>query len=274
MTPFFFGPPARRLFGLFHPPASGRSTGAAVLLCCPFGQESIRVHRFYRLMAERLSRQGVAVLRFDYYGTGDAPGDDEDGDLKGWAGDILEAHRELLRTSGAMRVTWFGVRLGASLALAAAPQAVPAVHRLVLWDPIFDGPAYLEALRHAHVDELERSHTIPDANWRRSLERDPSAFANECLGFAIPASLREQVAALRPAAPAQLAPQRITVIARPGDKAASAWLQAATGRHPSAKIESRQFEHPLEWTSNAGTSNEWVPAEALQTMVGETYGQP
>lgn len=274
MTPFFFGPPARRLFGLYHPPASARPGGAAVLLCYPFGQETIRVHRFYRLMAERLSRQGVAVLRFDYYGTGDAPGDDEDGDLQGWAGDIREAHRELLRASGAMRVTWFGARLGASLALAAAPLATPAVHRLVLWDPVFDGPAYLEALRHAHVDELEHSHTIPDADWRRSLARDPSAFADECLGFAIPPELREQVAALRPCAPAQLAPQRISVIIRQGDKAARDWLEATAGRHPSAKIASRLFEHSLEWTSNAGTNNEWVPAEALQTMVGETYGQP
>lgn len=274
MNPFFFGPAGRRLFGMYHQPAPGRAAGGAALLCYPFGQEAIRSHRFYRLLAERLSRQGVAVLRFDYHGTGDAPGDDEDGDFSGWAGDIREAHRELLRASGAMRITWFGARLGASLALAAAPQASPAVQRLVLWDPVFDGPAYLEELRRAHVDELEAGRCIPDPAWRRALAGDPTAFAHECLGFAISPRLRDQLGALRCAAPAQLAPQRITLIARPCDAAARQWLDATTGRHPAAQIASRPFEHPLEWTSSAGANNELVPAEALQTMFGELHGQP
>ncbi|MBS0341790.1 MAG: alpha/beta hydrolase [Proteobacteria bacterium] len=274
MTPFFFGPAQRRLFGMYHPPAAGRANGTAVLLCYPFGQEAIRSHRFFRLMAERLSRQGAAVLRFDYHGTGDAPGDDEEGELAGWTGDVREAHRELLRASGAMRITWFGARLGATLALAAAAQATPPVQRLVLWDPVFDGPAYLEALRHAHVHELETGFCIPDAGWRRALARDATAFTDECLGFAISPRLREQVSALRPAAPEHLPTHRITLIAGPGDDAARQWAQASTSRHAAAQIALRSFAHPLEWTSNAGTNNELVPAEALQTMIGEIHGQP
>ncbi|MBS0454280.1 MAG: alpha/beta hydrolase [Proteobacteria bacterium] len=274
MTPFFFGPQERRLFGMYHPPAAGRANGTAALLCYPFGQEAIRSHRFFRLLAERLSRQGVAVLRFDYHGTGDAPGDDDDGDLAGWTTDVREAHRELLRASGAMRITWFGARLGGTLALAAAPQASPPVQRLVLWDPVFDGPSYLEALRHAHVHELESGFCIPDPAWRRALARDATSFTHESLGFAISPRLREQVGALRAAAPEQLAPHRITLIARPDDAASRQWTQASTNRHAAAQITVRAFEHPLEWTSNAGTNNELVPAEALQTMIGEIHGQP
>jgi pimeloyl-ACP methyl ester carboxylesterase len=272
MTPFFFGKPERQLFGLYHPPAAGRANGAAALLCYPFGHEAIRVHRFYRLLADRLSRQGVAVLRFDYHGTGDALGEDEDADLPGWTADICEAHRELLRRSGATQVTWFGARLGAALALMAAPSSTPRVQRLVLWDPVFDGRAYLESLKLAHVEELELSHCIPDPGWRRSLSRDPMAFAGECLGFAITPQLREQILALRVEAPSRLAPSRITLIANPQDAAARHWTEAATGKHPTVRIEPQSFQHPLTWTSNAGANNEVVPAEALQKMIGEIHG--
>jgi pimeloyl-ACP methyl ester carboxylesterase len=273
MTPFHFGPPARPLFGVYHAPNGRAPDGRAVLLCNPFGQEAIRIHRFYRLLAERLSRQGMAVLRFDYHGTGDAPGEDEDADLLGWAEDVRVAHRELLRTSGAMHATWFGARLGAAVALAAAPKASPMVQRLVLWDAVLDGPAYLESLRHAHVDELELSHAIPDPDWRRALARDPEAFTTECLGFAIPPKLRQQVVALNPETPGALTSQPITLIARPQDSAAHRWQQAVAGKHPGARISARPFDHTLVWTSNGSANNDLVPVEALQTMHGEIHGR-
>src|SRR4051812_43750768 len=65
MTPFYFGAPERRLLGLFHPSATAVRGARAVLLCNPFGQEAVRSHRVYRVLAERLARGGIAVLRFD-----------------------------------------------------------------------------------------------------------------------------------------------------------------------------------------------------------------
>src|SRR5688572_1386655 len=135
MTPIRFGPTSRQLFGLFHPADERRAKGSAVLLCNPFGHEAMRVHRFYRLLADRLSRKGVAALRFDYHGTGDSPGEDDEGEMQGWTQDILEAQRELMRLSGARQLCCFGARLGARLALMAAPQAAGGVQKLVLWDP-------------------------------------------------------------------------------------------------------------------------------------------
>jgi hypothetical protein len=55
--------------------------GAAVLLCNPFGQEAIRCHRAFRLLSARLASSGIPSLRFDYFGTGDSPGNDGEGDL-------------------------------------------------------------------------------------------------------------------------------------------------------------------------------------------------
>jgi hypothetical protein len=273
MIAFTFGPPQRRLFGLYHAPAAERAPAAAVLLCYPFGHEALRVHRFYRLLAERLARQGVAVLRFDYHATGDSDGADEDGEMVGWAGDIREAHRELVHRSGVQQVSWFGARLGASLALMAAPQAVPPVRKLVLWDALFDGPAYLEELRRAHVDELELAHNIPDAGWRRALARDPMAFSGECLGFAISPRLRKQLGALGAESPAQLGPQQITLLADPQDKGAQRWAAAVPARHPVTTLTHTGFKHPLIWTSNPFANNEMVPAEALQVMIGALHAK-
>ncbi|MDM0115082.1 alpha/beta hydrolase [Variovorax sp. J22R133] len=273
MTPINFGPSQRRMFGLFHPAEERRVTNAAVLLCYPFGHEALRIHRFYRLMAERLSRQGVAVLRFDYHATGDSPGDDEQGEMTGWAQDICEAHRELLRRSGASQVTWFGARLGANLALAAAPQSMPRVQKLVLWDAIFDGTTYLKELHRAQVEELELSHNIPDPAWRSSLTRDTKIFEGECLGFAISPKLRQQMAGLDTSSPAQFAPNHISLMADPDDDAAKRWASTIGAKHAGAKIEYASFKHPLIWTSNPFANNEMVPAEALQKMMGELNGK-
>ena len=74
MTPIQFGPADRRLFGLLQP-AQGNATRTGVVLCNPMGQEAVRVHRMYRVLADRLNRAGLHVLRFDWFGSGDSAGD-------------------------------------------------------------------------------------------------------------------------------------------------------------------------------------------------------
>lgn len=269
MTPILFGPLERRLFGVFHAANSARTTGAAVLLCYPFGHEVIRSHRFFRLLADRLARQGVAALRFDYYGTGDSQGADEDGDLQGWSADVCEADRELRSRSHASTVTWFGARLGASLALQAAARTMPRPERLVLWDPVLDGPAYLQEMRRSHLEELELGHHIPDAAWRRAFNTDPLAFTDECYGFAISAALRQQIQALDATHAAPAAARQITVIAQPTDQAAQNWMACQPSGTPKSTVKWLPFKHPLIWLSNPYANNEVAPAEALRTMLSE-----
>lgn len=267
MTPMLFGPPSRQLFGLFHAPEKPGTT--AVLICPPFGQEEIRAHRLMRVLADRLARSGVGVLRFDYYGTGDSGGSDEDASLDGWAADLNEAHRELMRRIGDLPATWFAARLGASIALRAAPMSFPRVRRLLLWDAVFDGRAYLAELGVAQVEELEMAHSIPDPAWRRAIDKDPLALSGECLGFAIPPLLREQVLALDPQRPGEALPCSVTVVARAQDTAARQWRQATAAAHPDSGTRHVAFEHSLIWTSNPFANNEVAPAAALQHMLGE-----
>jgi pimeloyl-ACP methyl ester carboxylesterase len=265
MTPFLFGPSSRRLFGLYHPAEGARGSDMAVLLCSPMGHEALRSHRFYRLLALRLARRGVPVLRFDPYGTGDSPGDDEDGDLEGWRGDIGEAHRELVARSGAARIVWFGARVGATLALQAAATS-PRVAKLVLWEPVLKGRLYLQDLREKHVAELELSHSIPDTSWRRSLRDDPEAFTDEAFGFAMSPLLRQQVGALSPEALTLDVGADLVVIAKPDDDATRHWVMAQTGGRSARHVP---LPHSLIWTSNPFPNNEMVPAEALQRVMTE-----
>ena len=269
MNLFYFGKEPRRLFGTFHPPASGKPARAGVVLAAPFGHEAIRVHRFYRLLAERLSRQEIAVLRFDYYGTGDSAGTDEDANLDGWASDLCEAHRELQRRIGGHPTTWLAVRLGAIAALRAAPQSFPRVQRLVLWDPIVDGSAYLAELGVAQVEELELAHCIPDPGWRRAIKRDPLALSAESLGFVIPSQLHAQILSLHPGEPAPAPSCPLTVISRANDEATRQWCDATSAAHPQARLSRQSFEHSLIWTSNPFANNEVAPASALQYLLNE-----
>ncbi|MCU1487507.1 MAG: hypothetical protein JWN67_4253, partial [Actinomycetia bacterium] len=100
MTPTWFGPVDRPLFGWLHAPDGGTAR-AGVVLCPPTGYEAVCSHRTLRVVAERLAELGIAALRFDYDGTGDSAGrHDDPGRVDAWVGSV-EAATTLLRAAGA-----------------------------------------------------------------------------------------------------------------------------------------------------------------------------
>jgi dienelactone hydrolase len=262
MIPFHFGSPDRTLLGLFHPAADGTSSDRAVLLCNPFGQEAVRGHRLYRVLAERLANAGVPVLRFDYYATGDSLGDDEASDLDGWVADTRAALQELVRRGGSPRVICVGARLGAVLAARAAVGDTN-VARLVLWDPVIDGKAYLDLLRASHVQTLELAYSIPDPAWRAALANDPQAWTDEAMGFGMSAELRRQIGKIG-AHNFPLPPSlEVDVLARSGDEAVRAWFQPQQGQ-PGRRL--RPLEHSFDWTAEESRNTPLVPAAALALL--------
>jgi pimeloyl-ACP methyl ester carboxylesterase len=160
MTPLFFGESNKPLFGVHHRPSMAAPGRLPVLLCAPFGQEAIRAHRTYRLLAERLAADGHHVLRFDYSFTGDSWGAEEDATLEQWVDDVHAAHQELLDLSGLDRAVWFGVRVGAAIAALASLRSASTISNLVLFDPVIHGRSYIEACRMSHeafmADEMGR----------------------------------------------------------------------------------------------------------------------
>lgn len=265
--PVAFGPAMRRLFGIFHPPADGSAPRPGVVLCSAFGQEAIRAQRMMRVLGERLARNGHPVLRFDYFATGDSLGDDIDGDLDGWARDVIEADRELRSLSGALQTTWIGMRLGATIALRAATQGAAGLGRLVLWDAVLDGRRYLEHLRQHHVATLEAAFSVPRwPSYTEQAARDPDRFRDEAIGFALSTALRKQLLDLRPGGvrwPAR--PLSIVAIADSGD-ADGADLTRACATNPS-RVTTIHLQHGTPWTADTAGNMSLVPAQALMQLV-------
>lgn len=130
-------------FGWLHP-ADGRT---GVVLCNPFGYDALCTHRGWRKLAERLAAAGLPTLRFDYPGTGDAAGmEDDPGRVEAWIESIGAAVRHLRAWTGVTRVALVGLRLGATLAAAAA-QRHGNIDDLVLLAPPVTGRRYIRELR-------------------------------------------------------------------------------------------------------------------------------
>jgi alpha-beta hydrolase superfamily lysophospholipase len=145
--PAVFGHRDRQVFGFFHAPAAELARTRGVVLCNPLGYEAMSAHRTYRHLAQRLSAAGFPTLRFDYRGTGNSSGEAHDpGRIGAWSDDIRTAVRELRDRSAVQHVALFGVRFGASLAVAAAVEQ-PEVDALVAWAPIVSGRTHVRELR-------------------------------------------------------------------------------------------------------------------------------
>lgn len=141
VTQFWFGTDARPLAGRYHVPANGLSRGA-VVLCQAFGVEAASSAPAMRELAERLVGGGLAVLRFDYDGTGDSAGDDlDDSRVEAWRSSIVAAV-EFLRSRGHTWIGAVGLRLGATL-LAETLRNDVTTNAAVLWDPCVSGRIFL-----------------------------------------------------------------------------------------------------------------------------------
>jgi hypothetical protein len=133
----------RRLFSVLHrPPAPPR---AGVLVCPPLLNEHARSYRLFALLADALAAHGLAVLRFDYHGTGDSDGEDADFTLDSARSDSGEALGALRRAVAGAPLVVLGVRAGAIPAIHAATAGGAAA--LWLWQPCTDGADYLAELQ-------------------------------------------------------------------------------------------------------------------------------
>lgn len=236
-----------------------------VLICNPFGQEAIRCHRLLKVLADRLARSGFHVMRFDYFGTGDSDGDDIDGDLASWIGDVCNADHELRERSGCPRSSWFGLRLGASVAAMASSKVSDALQRLVLWDPIVYGALYLDELVAANVGagaENYGSRWFSEARHREMVAREATMAA---LGFPLGPTLREQLYAISPGDFTGTRATRITIL-----NARTAEYLNELNRMFAARavdIDIRPVSSNIVWASNEAMNSAIVPADILQEIV-------
>lgn len=160
MEAFYFGPSDNYLFGAYHEPTNGNRR-EGIVLCSPFGQEYLRAHRSLRRLAINLAAQGYSVLRFDYRGTGDSAGTLAGVTADNWQQDIRHAVQELIDIAAVPKVALVGLRVGALLAAQVAAHN-PQISRLLIWDPIVSGQAYIDELTSEINTDPSRANFIAD----------------------------------------------------------------------------------------------------------------
>jgi pimeloyl-ACP methyl ester carboxylesterase len=121
--------------------------GHGVVLCPPIGYEQLHAHRSLRHLADAVARKRLPVLRFDYHGTGDSPGsDDEPQRVATWLANIKQACAWMRRELGCDTLSLLGLRIGAALAALAATEE-EGIERLVLWAPVVKGSQYVREMK-------------------------------------------------------------------------------------------------------------------------------
>jgi pimeloyl-ACP methyl ester carboxylesterase len=252
----YFGPDAR-LFGVFDTPTGSRSVERGVVVCYPHGADYHSAFRSLRVFATQLARAGFHVLRFDYLGTGDSLGDDEDASLRQWSADIRSAIDEL-RARGIRDISLVGLRLGASLAaLALRDRGLVSADRVILWEPILDGRTYLEDLRSLH-----REWIVEERRSGRAIS-DPGN--DELLGVRITPDLRAELERMNASSIAELRGVRARIVWQRSAEHAEA-LRMTPGE-PRDLIDCDLVEGPEIWARGPHMAEPVVPTRVLQSMV-------
>ncbi len=250
--PFFFGA-EQSLFGVYYPPAdTGQQIG--VVVCHPWGQEYIRAHRACHQLALRLSNLGVPALRFDYYGTGDSAGEDEEASIQHSLQSIATAIEELRTRSGVTRIALVGMRLGATLAALAGPQH-PAVERVVLWEPLVNGAEYLE--------ELKAWHSRNMLYFLSNIKDSGPKTVTEILGFALSQEMVSEMQAINLLGNTAKPADQVLVIER--EKLALTTELCQHLKNGGAAVAYHQVDAPQMWTENPDKA--LVPHHTLETIV-------
>jgi alpha-beta hydrolase superfamily lysophospholipase len=212
--PLYFGPEERPLFGWLH--RAARPARLGLVLCGPFGYESICTYRILRHFAAAANAAGIPALRFDYDGTGNSAGDDREPDrLAAWVASVRHAIDALRAHTDVEQVVLLGVRLGATIATLAAIDRSD-VDSLVAVAPVVAGKAYLRELR-----ALQMSAGLPQAPPHLVVE----AGGQEALGFSFTAATRADLSAVDLTALERLPAPAVLLIERDDLPADESWPQ-------------------------------------------------
>jgi pimeloyl-ACP methyl ester carboxylesterase len=264
VTPLYLGPQESQLFATLHLPDPSVVCKHGVLMCNPFGQEAIRTHRLFRVLADRLARNGIAAMRFEYFGTGDSAGDDGAASLTHWVANLELAHQALLDQVGPLPIRWFGPRLGANVALQALQGGRVQPESMVLWDPIVDGKQYAQRLNEEHTRRLSEVFRRPDFPWSDWQLKSCVADFEEASGFPVSADLLRQLRSIDLRASPLPTQVPCTVLFDPQDVLAAQWM---SGQAASATVRRIELASTFSWTEHEVQDGAIVPAKALQSLI-------
>ncbi len=228
IAPSLFGTPVTfgRSMGMLH---AGHAP-VAVLMLGPIGYEELCLRATWRSLAQAISDKGIACLRFDYPGQGDAH---EAADVQGlddWFETIRAAADLLRRASGCERLVLLGQGLGGTLALKLAEELAP-VAASVLMAPVGNGKRYLRELSAwtRIVSDRIGIGTDPDDDTRCAVA-----------GLRIAPGRLPAIATLSTGTLRQAPSEHVLLLSRPGHGGDAALAEALTGL--GAAVTQRDYD--------------------------------
>jgi alpha-beta hydrolase superfamily lysophospholipase len=279
--PFYFKSDDNQLFAWLHRPVAPLASKIGVVICAPYGYESICAHRSIREFAEAITAAGIPAMRFDYSGTGDSAEIDKDADhVAQWTRDVIAAIRELRRLAGVERVCLLGIRLGAMLAALAAAEC-RAVDSLILVGPVVSGRRYVRELRTTQLAGIALSGSSGS-------DSDPDAKSTapkvlEAGGFSLSAATLASLALVDLQATA--APPVRSMLILDNDKLPSAKRWSESLSHSAVELDYKVLPGLIEMAITApqfaavpramiDATREWLTATAMNGSPGDRSPAP
>ena len=243
-----------RLFGMLHRAASG--AGDDVLLVAPpLLQEGIASQRALWTLCETASAAGTSVLRFDWFGSGESAGRSDEMTMATLQQDLGDAAGRLA-PSGTPRT--LALR-SACLPLLAAAGGASAPVDLVLWDPVLDGGALVDAWKRQHQEQLQ-------AVGRYLPGRGIPPAASELLGFDVCPDFVDALAQADFRRCALPAGSRVLVAAWEIDAALQAFIDIQQGAGVSVQtLVLVEGEQPA-WSDPAQFENQAYPRRSVAKL--------
>lgn len=210
-------------------PALGTARPLAVLFASPWGLEEMCTRKFRRILCEQLASEGMASLRFDYPGTGDAL--DEAPLQTGWEAweeALVAAARILQERSGCGRLVIVAEGLGAIVASLAADR-LAGLEAVAFLAPVVSG--------RAHLRELTVFSRMIDDKLGLKTEADGAV---EVAGLVLPRAIAERLRSVNLMKLHKAPSRNLAVFARtghPGDAAFASHLRALGGAVLEAPFE-------------------------------------
>jgi hypothetical protein len=137
----------KKIFGILHWPINVEGPVPAIVICPGFAGNKSGKFRIFVEISRELAKNGIAVLRFDYRGTGDSEGDFAEITIESQVSDSL-AGINFLKTNSKInsdKIGLLGRSLGGMIAILAAVRA-QTIHSLALWAPVFSSEQWKKIL--------------------------------------------------------------------------------------------------------------------------------
>jgi pimeloyl-ACP methyl ester carboxylesterase len=239
--------------GCLHTPAGKPVNDTAILICPGLSHDALDAYHSLRVVADEFARAGYATLRFDYPGSGDSCELDasdfaiEDGHWAAWLAGTNAAADMLCNFTGASRLVFCGLRLGATIATHAS-HGRDDLAGLLLLAPVLRGHSYLRQM------EVEAGFQANAADSSTGLDFHELSLSTESVRALKAADLRE--VRLPPGCQVALfaqAPSRLL------KELTTAWVRQG------AVVESHDFVG-LEPLLNHDTQGDTVPADAAPLL--------